>query len=421
MTDITTPTRRSTLLWCAVALARAGGPTGALQSPASLQVVRRSTAAITPDQAKWLDEAYKNLREAQSGENLAAHQAIHEHDCVGKPEQNVHDSIRFLYWHRAFLMYHQEQLFKSVPADKREFVVLPYWEWSKTKSLSFPCAYSDPDRYPNLFRERRPRAGQGDLSRQAYFDIANRDLRDAWGLSHFEQSNVIELLFRPTLESAHNFMHDAVGENFGLKTSPLDPLFYCFHAEIDRVWMSWAARAGVDSSMSKESVDKLKVAVFGKSSKPLYWYGDAGNLDYKYDAPYSANAPNDAFELVSADAPTPQGMEKPGIRLKRQRFFFVPKGRHIIRIRLGPRALPIGTYDLLFKGRSGGEFRGGPVLALSEGKKDSEYIISSRDALRGLDDRYFTASLKNRAAEGSPEIELLPSEVQIYRVHRRHR
>jgi hypothetical protein len=393
----------------------AGGASGNNLQPSTGEViVRKSTRALSDDSAYWLNEAYGGLIASTGLEDL---RKLHYANCTGpfNRPHNVHGSIRFLYWHRAFLMEHQARLFAAVPADKRKFVTLPYWPWSESSTFRLPRHFSDQTKYPHLYR---PRVMPSPNNRSDAFGVAVKLLGQAWSSSHFARGE--SPIFRIRLEHAHNFLHSAVGDDFGLTNSPSDPLFYCFHAEIDRIWMSWMARQGVDKSIEDSQNDELKNAVFAPSNKKLDWYGDESNLGYRYDANYTATVVNESFHLVSAEASAQNSAGQPGLSLQRGRFLFLPRGRHEIQIRLADTSVPIGSYNVVLRGRSGHLLTRGPIIVLSEGAKDSEFVVSSLDALRGLDDRYFTVSLKPRDNPASPEIGLRPSEVSIYRIRRRH-
>ncbi|TFW35673.1 tyrosinase family protein [Massilia horti] len=139
-----------------------------------------------------------------------------------------HSVAYFLAWHRGFLYYFERQL-RSVSGDSG--LVLPYWDY-----------YTN----PNLPSEFTANTSGNPL----WASRVNNNVRDALTLAPFSSrltnfprgsSNA----FEPSIEDApHNPVHDIIGGWMTTMESPVDPIFWLHHANIDRLWVAWVFAGG---------------------------------------------------------------------------------------------------------------------------------------------------------------------------------
>ncbi|HEY7405702.1 MAG TPA: tyrosinase family protein [Candidatus Angelobacter sp.] len=174
-----------------------------------------------------------------------------------------HGSWFFLSWHRGYLHYFEQMILKAIkdlkgPADW----ALPYWNYSdptNPKARCLPPAFWDPkfpDGGPNplLVQERATGADKG----KPLGSSRSADITECLGKIGFINSSGgagtnfgggrTGFAHRGGVPGAlelvpHGSMHDAVGGDDGwmgsFETAALDPIFWCHHANIDRLWEVW--------------------------------------------------------------------------------------------------------------------------------------------------------------------------------------
>jgi len=139
-----------------------------------------------------------------------------------------HDVSYFLAWHRGYLFYFEEQL-RIVSGNRN--LVLPYWDYYRYPTL--PPEFTDPARGNPLYLQRVNTNVYNALS-LAPFDPS------VW---NFERGRTNA--FEPHIESRpHNPVHNIIGGLMATLESPMDPIFYLHHANIDRLWHAWALPDG---------------------------------------------------------------------------------------------------------------------------------------------------------------------------------
>jgi tyrosinase len=140
-----------------------------------------------------------------------------------------HNVPYFLGWHRGFLYYFERQL-RSVSGDSK--LVLPYWDYYTNPNI--PAEFTDATPGNPLWVSRVNTNVQGALT-LAPFSPA---------LINFQRGTANA--FEPSMEDApHNPVHDIIGSWMTTMESPVDPLFWLHHSNVDRLWVAWvAARAG---------------------------------------------------------------------------------------------------------------------------------------------------------------------------------
>ena len=139
-----------------------------------------------------------------------------------------HTAPYFLAWHRGYL-YHFEKRLRTVSGDAQ--LVLPYWNYYDYPTL--PAEFTDPSASNPLYVQRE-----------------NTNVRQALDLSPFGSSVLnfprgASQAFEAILEDApHNPIHNIIGGVMADMQSPIDPIFWLHHANIDRLWAAWTAAGG---------------------------------------------------------------------------------------------------------------------------------------------------------------------------------
>lgn len=139
-----------------------------------------------------------------------------------------HGIAYFLAWHRGYLYYFERQL-RYVSGDSK--LTLPYWDYYSYSTI--------PAEFTNAVS-----------TNPLYVDRLNTNVRQALTLAPFSAA-IINFprgstdAFESTLENApHNPVHDIIGNVMSTMQSPVDPIFWLHHANIDRLWVAWATAGG---------------------------------------------------------------------------------------------------------------------------------------------------------------------------------
>ncbi|MBX2872143.1 MAG: tyrosinase family protein, partial [Saprospiraceae bacterium] len=134
-------------------------------------------------------------------------------------------NLYFLPWHRAYLFYLEEAI-RTV--TEREDFALPYWSW--TQHPKIPKAFLGGETNP-LWHSNR----SIDPEETPWVEATQQ--RQVEGI----QDNIAFGPFSRGLErSPHNFVHSGIGGDMQDPVSAAsDPIFYCHHANVDRIWGEW--------------------------------------------------------------------------------------------------------------------------------------------------------------------------------------
>ncbi len=166
-----------------------------------------------------------------------------------------HGSWFFAPWHRSYL-YYLEQLIAHYSGDAN--FALPYWDWSRTHSV--PASFYGVDNpLADTVSIRSscssaPTAGRG---RSANERFSQQDLDTYVGpavVSGIQQNPDFATYGGSDFGSGalertpHNFIHRWVGgskfSNMVQFFSPLDPIFWLHHCNVDRLYSNWLERPG---------------------------------------------------------------------------------------------------------------------------------------------------------------------------------
>jgi tyrosinase len=174
-----------------------------------------------PDYASFMDGLKKMRANTNVGDkrSLGYWANVHENFCP-------HGMPYFLAWHRGFITLFERQL-RAVSGNPA--LALPYWNYYDDPIL--PPEFSEPGSWNPLFVDR-----------------VNDSVADALRLSPFDATTFqggLTTAFEQMLEDKpHNPVHDLIGGIFTTMQSPMDPIFFLHHANIDRLWTAWASAGG---------------------------------------------------------------------------------------------------------------------------------------------------------------------------------
>jgi polyphenol oxidase len=236
--------------------------------PSARTRVRKEVHDLSKDEVKRLAEAYKRLKELKSDNPRSwCFQAnLHDRHCAHGPgsrprDKNaywvqIHLGWNFLPWHRAYL-YFYESILGELIGD--ETFALPYWDWSnrpKPPDFLFVNKPAD-DLYP-LFHANRDVTAKDSIEDDP--DTRNATspemIAQILAIPHFmpprpgltgcfggpPDTDQVSGWLQGALESVpHNAIHGWVGGDMGnFSTAARDILFFCHHANVDRLWSLWA-------------------------------------------------------------------------------------------------------------------------------------------------------------------------------------
>jgi hypothetical protein len=182
--------------------------------------------------------------------------AIHDTSCQ-------HQTWFFLPWHRLYIHWFErivQGLVQQQP-DAPDDWALPYWDWQADRAM--PPAFLEPELpasagggpNPLHHTDRDPDVNRGAFLTPAVVGSTRADAElafsggaasgfgfgggDAGGPSHFDgnQTGLIEA-------QPHNNVHRTISGTMGTALSPLDPIFWLHHAQVDRLWVRWLERGG---------------------------------------------------------------------------------------------------------------------------------------------------------------------------------
>jgi tyrosinase len=211
----------------------AGGGGGGPPMPAR---VRKEVNSLTSTEITEFRTAVKLLRERMPTDpkSWRAQAVIHQDFCP-------HGNWFFLPWHRAYLWYFEE-ICREALGPGNAFA-LPYWDWTANPllpatfwGLDNPLNDSSREIDPN---EPIPPEVAGPAVLANILGITDFETF-ASGKALTQRPNTPPFGFTGQLEGVpHNNIHGLIGGNMATYMSPLDPIFWLHHANIDRLWTEW--------------------------------------------------------------------------------------------------------------------------------------------------------------------------------------
>lgn len=161
---------------------------------------------------------------------------IHNSNCP-------HSNWWILPWHRAYI-YYFEQICRDVL--KMPTFSLPYWDWSRNPRIPAPF-------WSGSLNHKRDVSPNDDMPSETIglnvvARIMNSNLITTFFSGATTTDNQRERSTSGTLEGGpHNSVHSTIGQrgaDMSSFLSPRDPIFWLHHANIDRLWTSWARAWG---------------------------------------------------------------------------------------------------------------------------------------------------------------------------------
>lgn len=176
----------------------------------------------------------------------------------------------FLAWHRGFIARFESRL-RMISGNPD--MVLPYWDY-----------YTDPS-VPAEFMDDTTSLWRGDRTGDNVSAALTLD-PFADTIIHFPRGATDA--FEPSVETApHNPVHNLIGGRMSSVTySPLDPLFWVHHANIDRLWAAWIAAGNGRRMPATTNSYWTGSFSYGPAirSMPRVWtHSTSDYLGYQYD------------------------------------------------------------------------------------------------------------------------------------------
>lgn len=194
--------------------------------PLFLPYQRKSQSAMTATERERFLCAYSMLISTPAPYGwMGPFVDIHDMDIpVGMHFQ--HGTLRFLPWHRIYLILLERQL-RAIHPD----VYIPYWDWTVDRAIPSWLASVTPTvttPAQGAITVTRSPGPPADLPTAA-------EINAVLALADFGT-------FDGQLEAYHGSVHVWVGGTMGaIPTAPCDPIFFMHHANIDRLWSKWQA------------------------------------------------------------------------------------------------------------------------------------------------------------------------------------
>lgn len=161
-----------------------------------------------------------------------------------------HGTPYFLSWHRGYL-YHFERQLRTLSGDPT--LNLPYWDYYSHPTM--PAEFTDPAPSNPLYLARTGTDVYNALSLWPF----------APEVFNFERGTTNA--FEERIEAIpHNPVHDLIGGIMSTMQSPLDPIFFLHHANIDRLTHAWALPDGKGIPYSANP--------YSSTNSSAYWAGE---------------------------------------------------------------------------------------------------------------------------------------------------
>lgn len=199
---------------------------------------------------------------------------IHNNSCP-------HNNWFFLPWHRAYLIQF-EQAVRDVLNDQT--FALPYWDWSASQSL--PPEFSS----GNLAHQRVTTSVSAAAVGPQVISTFITAQRDFFALASGAASSQQQPSTSGAFEvGPHNHVHATLGGSMGTFMSPLDPIFWLHHCNIDRIWYLWSASrvaalgAGADRPTNAQQRSQWQQFTMAPFSRTVASVLEDASLPYSYE------------------------------------------------------------------------------------------------------------------------------------------
>lgn len=199
--------------------------------------------------------AFKTLQDSTDAtKNLVFWANIHDApigEVTTGPCEHINEII--WPWHRAYLYEFETALRESHPPETSN-VTLPYWNWAAPPTgQRLPKVYEEvgsPLHYQ--FRNTAP-FGFPPVSATIENDLLDIPQWNVFGGGPKSSPH------KGTMESAaHDVVHGFIGgHNNSTRRAARDPIFFAHHANLDRIWLEWHAKYGIDPVGADETIRGL--------------------------------------------------------------------------------------------------------------------------------------------------------------------
>jgi hypothetical protein len=220
--------------------------------------VRRNIYSLTAAQITTLRNGVAAMKAKPASDPTswvyqAKMHALNSGSAAPLQDQCQHRQFFFFSWHRMYV-YYFEKILRKASGDPQ--FALPYWNYTDNPAQgAIPLAYRTPANASNaLYDGTRQSVYNGgaplppsDVTYTAGFNLTNFTTatlgnpsfggRTVTTPGHFPNSagsGKIE-------QSPHNNVHNDIGGDMASGESPLDPVFWLHHSNIDRLWKRWLA------------------------------------------------------------------------------------------------------------------------------------------------------------------------------------
>lgn len=191
--------------------------------PKRTLTIRRDFMDMSEEERTKLADALNQLWDANL---IQEHATFHgQHFYAG-----IHWGPTFLPWHRYFLRRLEKKLQDIDPS-----LFLPYWDWTRNDSRSLSA-----EPWLSFFGGRQNKNGQFD--HWSYRRGANPNGTLPTLDDVVQELNVSTFTdFRRMEGGTHVPGHRWIGGDMATGSSPIDPIFYFHHCNLDRLWAIWQA------------------------------------------------------------------------------------------------------------------------------------------------------------------------------------
>jgi hypothetical protein len=189
---------------------------------------RKALDRLTPTEEEKLRAAFQALLDSKNAFSNYDYWALIHDDWW------QHHSELFFPWHRAYIFAFETALRRAI-GD--ETLTLPYWDWVTTPRI--PEQFERPPLTPPLPTDRytvqnRPACARLPLQADVDLALAQHTFFGFGGAGCSDPSSGGEL------ENIHGWVHSWVGPLMAdVTTTTFDPIFWCHHANVDRLWDLW--------------------------------------------------------------------------------------------------------------------------------------------------------------------------------------
>jgi hypothetical protein len=201
------------------------------ESASFAPVLRKNVLNLTPTEVQGLRDAVAAMKALPAGDprSWQAQALIHNNFCP-------HGSLQFLPWHRKYLWYF-EKILVSLSGGKLK--ALPYWEYTTPAQAMLPPIFVSPTYgagIPNpLYHTPRSATYAPGVNPLPANLVDAVNAMNALSYNNF--NSALE-------QNPHNNVHIQMGGTMVTLMSPLDPIFWVHHCNIDRLWLKWLSQGG---------------------------------------------------------------------------------------------------------------------------------------------------------------------------------